>query len=85
MTTFTYHKDSEIITCICGKEINGEHTCNDVPKVKECNAKNCVICIEKEKQRVLDEQWYEDRDGYIRCSSCDLKCECDCDCYADNA
>ena len=58
MTTFTYHKDSKTVSCICGKEIYGEHTCNDIPKVKECNDKNCTICKDKEEQRLFEDQRY---------------------------
>ncbi len=79
MATFIYHKDSKTVSCVCGKEIYGEHTCNNILKVKECNGEDCTICKDKEDE----DQWYEDRDGYIRCSTCDLKCECDCDCFVD--
>ena len=89
MAAFTYHKESKTVTCICGKEINGEHTCNNILKVKECNGDDCTICEDKEDERLCEEQWYEDEDGYCRCSTCDLKCDgdlpkrCNCNAYVD--
>ncbi len=89
MATFTYHKESKTVSCVCGKEINGEHTCNDILKVKECNGGDCTICDDKEDQRLFEDQWYEDRDGYSRCTTCDDKCDedlpkrCECHAYID--
>ena len=86
MATFTYHNDSKTVSCVCGKEITGQHTCNDILKVKECDDEDCTICQDKEDARLFEDQWYEDRDGYSRCSTCDLKCDYDlpkhCDCHA---
>ena len=88
MATFTYHKDSETVSCKCGKEIYGEHTCNDI-QVKECNEENCTICKYKKDQQLFKEQWYEDRDGFSRCSTCrvksdeDLPKHCNCNAYID--
>ena len=89
MATFTYHKDSKTVSCVCGKEIYGEHTCNDIPKVKECNDEDCTICDDKEDERLFEEQWYVDRDGYSRCFTCGLKCDedlpkhCNCNAFID--
>ena len=88
MATFTYHKDSKTVSCICGKEISGEHTCNDI-QVKECNTVNCAICKYKKDEQLFIDQWYEDRDGYSRCSTCRVKSDdelpkdCNCNAYID--
>ena len=89
MAAFTYHKDSKTVSCVCGKEIYGEHTCNDILKVKECKDEDCTICEDKEAKRLFEDQWYEDRDGYSRCSTCGEKCyedlpkQCNCNAYVD--
>ena len=88
MATFRYHKDSKTVSCICGKEISGEHTCYNI-QVKECNDENCAICKYKKELQLFIDQWYEDRDGYSRCSTCGDKCdaelpkECSCNAYID--
>ena len=88
MSAFTYHKDSKTVSCICGKEISGEHTCNDI-QVKECNTVNCTICKYKKDEQLFIDQWYEDRDGYSRCSTCGVKSDdelpkdCSCNAYID--
>ena len=66
MATFTYHRDSKTMSCVCGKEITGRHTCSDILKVKECtnNNKDCTICREKEEKRLFEDQWMGDEDGY---------------------
>ena len=83
---FTYHCNSKTVTCVCGKEITGEHICGGVPKVEECTNKDCTTCQEKEKERLFEEQWFDDEDGYSRCSTCRDKCDCDlpkyCNCHA---
>ena len=88
MSTFTYHNDSKTVTCICGKEISGEHACY-VIQVKECNGENCAICEKKKVEQLFIDQWYEDRDGYSCCSTCGVKSDgvlpkdCCCNAYVD--
>ena len=91
MATFTYHRDSKTVSCVCGKEITGRHTCSDILKVKECtnNNKDCTICREKEEKRLFEDQWMGDEDGYNRCTTCRDKCDyglpkyCSCHAYVD--
>ena len=89
MAAFTYHRDSKTVSCVCGEEINGRHTCSEILKVKECTNKDCTICQEKEKERLFIDQWTEDEDGYTRCSTCgqkrydDLPKHCNCHAYID--
>ena len=88
MAVFIYHKDSKTVSCICGKEISGRHTCNNI-RVKECNVVNCTICKYKKDEQLFKDQWYEDRDGYRRCSTCGVKSDdelpkhCSCNAYID--
>ena len=89
MSTFTYHNDSKTVTCICGKEISGEHACY-VIQVKECNGENCTICEKKKDEQLFIGQWYEDVVyGYSRCSTCGVKSDvelpkdCMCNAYVD--
>ena len=35
----------------------------------------CSVCIKDDKQKKFYDQWTTDRDGYSRCSTCDVKCE----------
>ena len=86
MAAFTYHIPSKTISCICEKVISGEHTCHNI-RVKECNGENCIICKNQKDLQLFIDQWYQDRDGYTRCSTCEDKCygdlpkECSCNAY----
>ena len=75
----TFHSSTKSITCSnCSIEIDGKHICKGVPIVKECKGSfDCEFCEAKENIRLCEAQWYEDQDGYNRCSECDLKCDGD--------
>ena len=85
---FRYHKDSKTVSCICGKEISGEHTCHNI-QVKKCKEENCTICKNKKNEQLCKDQWYQDHDGYSCCSTCgdksddELPKECSCNAYVD--
>ena len=74
-----YHTESNEVECICGKNIQGTHSCpNDIQEKKvikftRCDVENCTSCIKYLEQKAYDEQWYVDRDGYAYCSLCDAK------------
>ena len=74
-----YHIESNEVECICGKHIQGAHSCpNDIEEKKvieftRCDTENCTSCIKYLEQKAYDEQWYVDRDGYAYCSLCDAK------------
>ena len=58
MAAFTFHKKSETMSCICGEEIWGEHTCelNDsinIVKVEKCDEENCAICQDFEEGKLF--------------------------------
>ena len=65
-----------------------KHTCNNI-QVKESNTANCTICKYKKEEQLFKDQWYEDRDGYSRCSTCGVKSDdelpkhCSCNAYID--
>ena len=97
--TLTYHRTTNLIECICGVQIGREHKCPTDIKAKNslevslCDADNCETCIQwkkdQDKRKAFLDQWYEDEDGYMRCSECHIKCqdvmpkECECDWYVD--
>ena len=88
MAAFTYHKKTETMSCICGEEIWGAHTCDNI-KVEKCNEENCKICQDYEENKLFEAQWYKDCDGYSCCSTCGEKSNdylpkhCSCMCYID--
>ena len=75
--TFIYPKSCQLVTCLCGLVINGEHTCSNDDKVfssvrilechyspeKKLNGIACQICKEKENFKKYENQWYQYRDG----------------------
>ena len=98
--TLIYHNGAESIECHCGRIINGRHECTteeatEEIQVIECaftkwNDNYCSVCMKDAKQKDFDDQWYTDEDGYLRCSTCDVKCEYaefpkDCGCLNDES
>ena len=82
----TYHKRHNIITCVCGQQIDGTHECvmkkpHTMIKVVECiydmhcdgSIPYCPVCDEAAKKKAFEEQWYIDRDGYSLCEECGHK------------
>ena len=74
-----HHIESNEVECICGKHIQGAHSCPNsiqekkVIKFTRCDAENCTSCKKYLEEKSYDEQWYSDRDGYAYCSLCDAK------------
>jgi hypothetical protein len=91
----TFHQDYNIVTCVCGVVIQGEHSCNNEMtriQVKVCHnlrSEECQICLKKEKEQKFEDQWRTDEDGYSCCSYCGYKCYgelpkiCPCSAYVD--
>ena len=70
-----YHIEMEQVECVCGEIIQYSHSCqHDMHAKKVIQFIECVNC-EKCKQALKQkDRWYEDRDGYVRCSKCDFPC-----------
>ena len=91
-----YHNGAGVLECYCGHIITGKHMCAQVINVqrlciRECGFgdlnNECSICRKDDEQKNYDKQWYTDRDGYDRCSTCSMKCcygdlpkQCECEC-----
>ena len=88
---FTYHKNHNVVSCVCGELINGKHDCKVEGdkvmqiRVKECFYESsrkdadedaCEICLDKEAEKAYEDQWDTD-DGYCICSTCGDKCDGD--------
>ena len=91
----TCHEKSKRVTCVCGKLIEGDHTClitkSDQTRVifQDCGYKSwrrenkgeCEVCIKEENfQKYLDSS-YTGQDGYEYCSFCHKHVHC-CSCVA---
>ena len=87
VAVLTYHKNHNVVTCVCGSVVNGKHLCDIKTstkiQIKECcyksssdNNENCCwICLKKEKDLEYENQWKEDEDGYCYCVFCGDKCD----------
>ena len=94
----TYHKNHNVVTCVCGVVVQGEHLCDIKAstkiQIKECNYQSsysgnkecCLICLKMEKKQEYENQWNEDEDGYSYCNFCGVKCDGElpkyCSCHA---
>ena len=78
----TYHSGHQVITCVCGELITGEHMCSvKVSKIEvviceySCRfwkktEKVCEVCIVKEGENRYEDQWETDESGYCVCAKC---------------
>ena len=97
----TYHVEHKVITCVCGKLITGEHTCViQISKIKvvvcgytppRCgrSGNGCGFCVDKEVERIYEDQWERDRCGNCRCAICGCASDaslpkiCECTAFID--